>query len=453
MRIGALRVRIPHHAIQLGWTILFLILVLVVLNAAGWLYYRSFRASWERELSRSLTAVAVTAASRITDDELDNLAGNREFGYAYSTLRHQLQGTRQTTGWLKNAFISDRDRRTLLDLASDPPLPAAEPALTFAPEAASQALAGRPSASPIYREGGIYYKTAFAPVKVDQGPPRAVLAVEADASFFTGLEHLRRDLSIVAFLSTLAALLLGVFYARATRDLMGAEERARRNETLASMGQLAATMAHEIRNPLAIVRATAERLRTAPPDDEIWQYIPDEVERLNGILTTYLDFARSDPGRQGPLDLVESLERVRLLCEPHLAKEGIRIESDYAGAAPAIIHGSTAGIRQVFLNLILNAEEAMPRGGRLRLSLRRRERGFVCEIADTGEGIPRERLGRIFDVFYSSKEGGSGLGLAVVNRIVREHRGRIEVQSEPGRGTLFRLTFPSSAKGRREPSS
>ncbi|MBI5836040.1 MAG: hypothetical protein HZB25_02235 [Candidatus Eisenbacteria bacterium] len=444
MKVHSPRPKIPLHVVQLGWTLFFLVLVLLVVNAAGWFYYRTIRTTWERELSRSLTAVAVTAASRITSDELRDLLDNGEFGYAYATLRHQLQRTRESTGWIRTVFLFDRELKTLLDLDADPPLETRQPSLSFDRAAPAEALLGRPSASAVFALGARRYKAAYAPVAPDSGGVRAVLAVEADAGFFEGLERLRRDLWGVAVVSTLAILLLGVFFARATRGLIAAEERARRSETMATMGQLAATMAHEIRNPLAIVRATAERLKNAPPDDEIWQYIPEEVERLNGILSTYLDFARSDPAAPEELDLREAMERVRLLCEPELGKRGIRVATRYASDGPAMLRGSPAGIRQVLLNLVLNAQDAMPGGGELTLSLERRDRGWQCEVRDTGQGIPKDALRRIFDPFYSSKERGTGLGLAVVDRIVREHRGRVEVDSRVGRGTAFRLTFPAS---------
>ena len=443
MRIQSPRRRVPPHVVQLGGTLLFLVLVLLVVNAAGWFYYRTIRASWERELNRSLTAVAVTAASRVTSDELDDLLQKGEYGYAYATLRSQLERTRTITGWIRNVFIFDRNQRTVLDLDADPPLAARPPALALDRAAPAEALLGRAGASALYEVGGRHYKAAYAPVRPDSGEVRAVLAVDADAGFFVGLERLRRDLLLVAGVSTLAILLLGVFFSRATRGLLRAEERARRSETLASMGQLAATMAHEIRNPLAIIRATSERLKGAPPQDEIWHYIPEEVERLNSILSTYLDFARSDPDRPEVLDLKESLERVRMLCEPDLGKRGIRVVTRYPDGA-ALLRGSPAGIRQVLLNLVLNAEDAMPEGGELTLALERRDRSWVCEVRDTGHGIPREELRRVFDPFYSRKERGTGLGLAVVERIVREHRGRIEVDSREGRGTVFRLIFPAA---------
>src|SRR5512140_2762539 len=119
MKVRSPRRRLPPHALQLGWTLFFVVLVLLLVNAVGWFYYRTLRASWEQELSRSLTAVAVTAASRITHDELEDLLAKGEFGFAYTTLRHQLLRTRQTTGWLRNAFILDRAGRTLLDLEAD----------------------------------------------------------------------------------------------------------------------------------------------------------------------------------------------------------------------------------------------------------------------------------------------------------------------------------------------
>lgn len=415
-------------------------MVLLVVNTAGWIYYNTVRASWDQELGRSMTAVASTAASRITGVELGDLLQKGEYGFAYSTLRHQLQRTQRITGWVRNAFVFDREGHTLLDLEADPPLPGRNPALNLDRGALATAFAGRPAATRLFSLGGVYYKMGYAPVGDDPAGTRAVLAVEADAAFFNGLRRLRENLLAAAAVSTLTVLVLGFLFARATRSLMAAEERARRSETLASMGQMAATMAHEIRNPLAIIQATAERLKKAPPEDEIWQYIPEEVERLNGILSTYLDFARSDPTRAARMDLVETIERVRLITEPMLGKQGIQVETRYP-EGPAFIQGSPAGIRQAVLNLVLNAQEAMPAGGTLGISVSRAEKRWVCEVRDTGHGIPREVLRRIFDPFYSHKERGTGLGLAVVDRIVREHDGRIEVNSRPDEGSAFRLLF------------
>ncbi len=428
---------------QLGWTLLFLALVLGVVNGAGWFYYQTVRVQWEQELGRSLTAVAVTAASRITTDELDDLLTRGRDGFAYATLRHQLLRTRESTGWIRNVFIMDRVQRTLLDLDADPPLKAANPALLVDDLAPARALLGHPTASAFYRLGKVRYKTGYAPLSPGSGEVRALLAVTADAAFFQGLERLRQELWIAGGLSTLTVVLLGLFFFRISGTLARAEDRARRNESLASMGQMAATVAHEIRNPLAIIGATAERLRNAPPDDEIWHYIPEEVARLNAILSNYLDFVRQDASMLEEVDLREVLARVRALCEPDLVRRRIEVRQELPDA-PCVVRASAAGLRQALLNLILNAQDAMPEGGVLTFSLSRRGRQWACEVRDTGVGMSREEQSRAFEVFFSRKSHGTGLGLAVVERVVREVGGRVELESEPGRGSTFRLLLPDA---------
>jgi two-component system sensor histidine kinase PilS (NtrC family) len=230
------------------------------------------------------------------------------------------------------------------------------------------------------------------------------------------------------------------------------EEQVRRSDRLAAVGELAAGVAHEIRNPLASmsgsIQLLAEELRLEGEGRELMDIVKREIGRLNAIITDFLQYANPRPPqlRATPvLDLVH--ETVAMLRQARGGDWRIAVEPGVAGELRAVADPQL--IRQVFWNLSLNAVEAMPRGGDLAIAVERRGGEVTVAFADTGVGIPPAELQRIFTPFHSTKEGGTGLGLAVVFRIVEAHGGRVEVESEPGRGTTVRVALPAAAGGAR----
>lgn len=223
------------------------------------------------------------------------------------------------------------------------------------------------------------------------------------------------------------------------------EEQIRRSDRLAAVGELAAGMAHEIRNPLASLSGSIQLLREELQLDEtgreLMEIVTREVGRLNALITDFLTFASPRPLQLRETDLRELLrETVILLRQSRGATCRIELLPPEGGAFRAEVDPQL--LRQVFWNLSLNAVEAMPAGGTLAITLE----GGVGEVrlafADTGAGMPPEQMAKIFTPFFSTKEGGTGLGLAIVFKIVEAHGGRVEVTSRPGFGTTFRLALP-----------
>lgn len=223
----------------------------------------------------------------------------------------------------------------------------------------------------------------------------------------------------------------------------------RRSERLASIGRLAAAVAHEIRNPLASISGSIEVLRNLPGTDAESRQLMDiavrESDRLNHLITAMLEYARPPGDAHTSLDVGEAIADVTRAFEQE-NRPGLTIECD----APSglVITGSPHQLRQILWNLMRNAAEAMPQGGNVRVRAVRRidESGakIVLTVTDRGEGIRPEDLDRIFEPFFSTKRGGTGLGLATVARIVEDHGGVIDVASELGQGTTFTLTFPAT---------
>jgi signal transduction histidine kinase len=226
--------------------------------------------------------------------------------------------------------------------------------------------------------------------------------------------------------------------------------RVERAERLASIGRLAAGIAHEIRNPLASISGSMEMLKQSPGGDADSRQLMDiavrEVDRLNRLITDLLDYARPKTEERQRLDLGELVgEIARAFAQERRAGVTLTLEAD----PDVSLDGASGQLRQVVWNLVRNAAEAMPAGGAIRVRVTREGGHPLLIVSDTGAGIPKAHLERIFEPFYSTKVSGSGLGLATVARIVDDHRGHIDVDSEPGRGTTFTVRFAASATQKR----
>ena len=228
------------------------------------------------------------------------------------------------------------------------------------------------------------------------------------------------------------------------------EEEVARSRRLASLGSLAAGVAHEIRNPLSSIKGFAtwfrERYRDNPEDRETAEVMIREVDRLNRVITQLLEFARPLTMDRVPTPLPAVIRHALKMVEGEARKKGVALETDLSaevGEVPLDADRMT----QVFLNLCLNAIAAMEAGGVLRVSLARRdERTVRITVADTGIGIPKEDLPRVFDPYFTTRSSGTGLGLAIVHKIVEAHGGEVRLESEPGKGTTAILLLPEKTE-------
>jgi signal transduction histidine kinase len=240
--------------------------------------------------------------------------------------------------------------------------------------------------------------------------------------------------------------------AETNRRLAQAQEEARRSERLAALGQMSAGLAHEIRNPLGVIRGSAEMLnlklqQTNPLASELAGYILSETNRLSALVARFLDFARPMSLELSPGNLAEVTDRALEAARAQRPDAKIQVERNYATGLPPVPMDERL-CEQVFVNLALNAYDAMEaEGGKLRVEIARLLHAGVDGVEvifrDTGPGIPPELRQQIFNPFFTTKKSGVGLGLAVVSKIVDEHHGSLRVDSEPGQGACFRVFFPA----------
>ncbi|MCE9637942.1 MAG: hypothetical protein K8T90_19755 [Planctomycetes bacterium] len=228
------------------------------------------------------------------------------------------------------------------------------------------------------------------------------------------------------------------------RALLHAEETIRRTERLRSLGELASGTAHEIRNPLSGIRGAAEVLANdaTPPEvrREFAQLLDGEVARLDRVVRNFLDFARPPQADVAPLDLRAAVDAVFLLVIGEARNRGVTLTSDIPPGLAAQADGDL--LRQVLLNVVLNALQSQPRGGRVVVTAARDAKSVAIDVTDAGGGVPEALRKTLFDPYVSGREGGTGLGLAVAARLVETMSGAITLATTGPHGSTFRITLP-----------
>lgn len=240
--------------------------------------------------------------------------------------------------------------------------------------------------------------------------------------------------------------------AETNRRLEQAQADARRSERLAALGQLSAGLAHEIRNPLGVIKGSAETLaKKLPPSEalaiELAGYISSEVNRLNALVSRFLDFARPLRLERRPADIPPLVDRALKSAHDRWPDAKVEVERADSANLPQVPVDAEL-CEQVFANLVFNAYQAMAnQGGKLRVRVAPAQadgrRGVEVSFEDSGTGIAPDVREQIFNPFFTTKKEGVGLGLSIVSKIVDEHRGSISVTSEPGRGACFRIFLPA----------
>ena len=311
---------------------------------------------------------------------------------------------------------------------------------------AAEKITGRPAAAAIGARWTALFGGALPLDAVD-----AAITQDARASTRHEITLDRPDGSVVPVRITVSALRSGddarVGLMATCEDLSAIramEERMRQADRLATLGRMSANIAHEIRNPLASLSGAIEALTgdavAEPERERLAQIVLRESDRLNTIIKNFLEYARPAPFSPSVVDVAEVVEEVLALLE-HRAHPGrLKIVADLPPALSWRLDPQQ--FRQAMWNLCLNALEAMPDGGELRVVAAEGSDRLDVVVSDTGEGIPPRDLEHVFEPFFSTKPGGSGLGLALVHRVALDHGGAVDVRSTPGAGTVFTLSLP-----------
>jgi signal transduction histidine kinase len=439
-----------------------LVLTLVVYNAGGWYLYAMARRQAETELARHLSAIGRTAVLdwykdmavlRLADPDSGLPLPLDWEGHAgrIDGLRDRLVEIRDSNE-LEDAAVLDRNHVVLANAGAteEPRLP---PSGLDSPLIEHAFTSNTVAISPYYQFRERDHMRSYTPIVNTEGRPAAVLRLWAGGQYFKDLHRIWIYLLIISgvgsFLLVCVALVVYGLLINAVR----AEQAMADADRLQSLGTLAAGIAHEIRNPLGIIRAISEELEEDLRDDEerrsLASDITGEVRRLNSMVSQFLTFARPGAGETDTdaFSLAEVLDDVVQLVHRGGEKEHIVFQCELDRGLPRFQMEENS-IRQVLLNILLNAREALGDEGRIEVRLDRWGQFARIEIRDDGPGMDRKEAKRVFDPFFTTKPSGTGLGLAITRNIVVRYGGRIRFDSEPGRGTTVTVLLPL-ARGRK----
>jgi two-component system OmpR family sensor kinase len=441
---------------NLALTGLFALAVVAVVAAASWFAYVRVRDALEDEFARRVEWVAAAGAADVTPAQVARLRAEGRGAFALAdSLLLSLGGVRRSSQAAR-VFLVHADGTLLLDTEGDSFV--GDPATLSANDhaALAAALAGGAAHGPLVERSGRRALTGFAPVRDPGagGAAVAALGVEASAEFLAVLPEVARLLVVSALLAAASVIVLAALFVRLLAAQHALERSLSRAENLASVGELAATLAHEVRNPLGVIQGAAQRLRRhyAGPEPELFDYVDAEVTRLTRTVQHYLAFARpSEPGEGGVVG--EALEATLGLLAREAERQGVTllVEPGVSGVQPARVTMGGEELKQASFNLVRNALEALPGGGTIRVGWGDAgARRVALWVSDDGPGMDAATLARARRPFVTTRAQGTGLGLAIVDRLARDAGGRLELVSAPGKGTTARLELPRAAGPRGE---
>jgi signal transduction histidine kinase len=421
-------------------TLAFVTLTALVTVATAFVAYRGQRAAFEREFARRLSQLAELAASQISPADL---ADARLLGPdGNGLLPLQLDALCSATG-LANVSVLDDSARVIYDVRagfSTAGQPSPYDSLSHATLA--RAPHSRSLAFPAFQRGGAEVRAAAARVA---DAPGVTLVAEDLPRWEPELARLRRDLSLLAAVSVLAVAALALLVLRANTSQVSLERRLSRAQNLAAMGRMTATLAHEIKNPLAIIRGSARRLAKLEPEAKaLSDSVVEEVDRLSATVNRYLQFARG-AGEGVAADAVGSvagtLAATLDLMEGEFGARGIELvrEHEFEEARARL---DDASLKQVWLNLLQNALEASSEGGRIRVRCALEGARARVTIADAGAGIAPDVLARVGEPFFTTRAQGTGLGVHLSRQLVQGAGGTLELASRLGAGTTVQVVLP-----------
>jgi signal transduction histidine kinase len=457
----------------------FLLPTLLFLALTGTAVYALARSILEEELGTSLSAIAAATASQVSGERMltiepgDDTMGTR----TWRNLVRLLTEVRNASG-VRRLYVVDTQGRVLADVGGDLPVGTEVPELARDRLELSRVFSGERAASQVLFRGsdGRFYKTGYAPVR-REGQVVGAVAVEGSAAFFGSLARLSRSFAAASGVALgvlgLVAILTARGLARPLRRLMASALRIGRGdlttpvppEPTREIGVLArelevmrgalesrdrqlklmlAGVAHEVRNPLGGISLfsgiLAEDLKAGAHADAVGHVarIQHEVEYLQRIVEDFLAFAREQPLSRSPVAAPDLLTEASVLLAADAAAREVTVE---VVAEPAVLEADGSLLTAALVNMVKNAVQASPPGGKVRVTGRGEGHGYTIRVEDSGPGVPETERERIFEPFFTTREKGTGLGLPLSRKIARAHGGDLRLVALPGT-TTFELTLP-----------
>ncbi|MFH1263489.1 MAG: HAMP domain-containing sensor histidine kinase [Pseudomonadota bacterium] len=452
--------------------------IFLILTTSASLFYYTTKRNLDEEMGKRLVAIAHSAASQVRAFHMTVLDLKDASTVTHQTLLRRFETIRDVNG-VARVYLFNFSDESLLDTD-----PASAPGSTYGRNRIHRteieaARNQRPTSSVLFQgSDGSYYKSAFAPV-VDEGKVLAVIGVDGSATFFQSLHRLGSLLIYFALACIAIIVLVSMIISRQIvtpiQGLVASAQRIgeghleepipirseneigflsfvldeMRKNIVARDRELQVMLrgvAHEVRNPLggmelfAGILAEEPQVTKDPKLKDAVTRIQNEIATLKHLVEEFLDFARGPTLQSVSVDLKSFFEEIRIAFAKEMEQKGIRFATSFDGIEQGEFDPDQ--MRRVFLNLVVNSLQAMPRGGEIAIRARGENGQFEITVSDTGIGIPPENLERLFDPFFTTKEQGTGLGLSFARKIVNAHGGELRVESTPGAGTNVSVVLP-----------
>ena len=458
----------------------FVALALAGLGGSGWILYLQALDSLEDQLASHLKVesqmIAAELASSIT---LTSIRPGMESFSTYQTLQRRLRQTQKVLG-ARRIYVFDAYGRSLLDTKEGKRIGREIHLLSFHKPQVAAMWQGEPANTPRFtdEETGDHYMTGYAPI-YRSGRIVAGVGVDMGAGYMDAILGFKRSVYLLAGLGTLLTFLVGLGVARhvtrpvhrlvtaareigrghldrevqvQARDEIGylaqtmEEMRSKLLARDAQLRQMLAGVAHEIRNPLSGIEIyaglIADELPSGDPRREHIRKVIAQVQAMNLVISEFLHFARPPSPQPGEVALSQLVDDARFLLSPEMEAAGVAFRTEVGPEAR--VHADPEQVRRAVVNLMKNAVQAMAAGGSLTVRAEPEGPEVALEVEDTGPGMAEEVRQRLFEPFFTTREKGSGLGLAIVQQTAETNGGRVEVESAPGRGSVFRLVLPAA---------
>jgi signal transduction histidine kinase len=420
----------------------FAVLLILFFNLGQWYIFSQVRDFAENVFRENLLAQTELAASSFDGDVLVSLQGEEFYPPDLIDVKDRLDRLKAEYDFF-NVRLLDIDGLPLLGFGE---YDTTSFIFDYDLGPLISASAGISSASNLISSGDLYLISAYAPIENSLDSVVAVLGIDADYTFFKSLADFKNNLVYINIVSFIFILVFGAAFILINRRLISTQEALYRASALTSMGQMAATMAHEIKNPLGIIKATAQRIKSRygkDSYDRLFEFIPEEVDRLNTILAGYLDFARPiDHSRKlKKVDLKKLVEEILRQARTDFANDNIDLGFEAEDKEYPVLDDGI-GFRQAFLNLLINARDTYKHGGPVRIELETNGEEHRLRIIDHGGGIKKELKKRIFEPFSSTKAQGSGLGLYVAKKLIEQNGGSLSLENNNEGGATAEILLP-----------
>ena len=440
----------------LGWAALaYAVIIVAVALGLGRLYEGAYT-RLDEALGQRLLAVAGSLAE-MTDGQtvLGRTLGDPTADYYLETLLEHYAAIARRENLAEITLTNALDGVVIMSTAASQVPDEPNDYWDLDPAAVAAAKLGQAAATRLYDLGGpdrLKQKSAHAPIINFVGDGSyvvAIVTVSGSPDFFESLDDLKLGAWVTGGLVLTVLVLMGIFLWQINLALERYRASILRQESLAAMGRMTAGVAHEIRNPLGIIRGAGQHLQRVLADhgisDDVVDFIPEEVDRLDHILSGYLAFGADRPAEDEVFDLGLVLRRSLPLVADELAAVGVGVQ--LAPSLPvAAVRGDPRRVQQVLLNLLLNARDAMPGGGTVTVDIAVAAGAVRVRVSDEGAGLDSVDQTRLFEPFWTTKEKGSGLGLALSRRIMEDMGGGLDLRNRPdGRGAVAELWAPAES--------